>query len=492
MPFGQTWSLWQRMPPRYQLTSRYVDEYVDKAVNTDPDRGSTPRVYPTPRPQSASLQKDNILTSYDNDNTDNNLESSRQRISETTSFPRRKSDYISHFQTQQRVSSARRWFAESPPTPATHRPTGQHVPISSTQRAQTAPAFPVTNPGSYQQQNKRLLNKERCRQNATNVFQFDDSKSVKRVEPSVKENDSHRKNYMVQTTNDAVMYIDNGKVIYFRKSRHDLSNLLKTQTLRSHRNNCFIAELRRDYLKHPKYYPRRSGNITDARVLASERVNYNDKLEHILKYYSDNKNESEKSRATDSNKQNFIKGLRPPVPPSRPPSRESPFSPDRLSPTDLIKMHRQSKLHKRKFYLRTPSEQHTYSTKELESCRCCMCRVELQLALVTGLQSDIALAATSPKIPLNPSSYYQKNVLTRDETGGSIQTAQTNMASHELGVKETNRVTFQEPDKTKNHKAEKPKEHTLTISCTLPEMTDIARGDSGPDTDRTNNATSTQ
>ena len=515
MSLGHTWTLWQRMPPRYQLTSQGVEEYVDNVICNSPDNAGSPRMYPTPRPQSASVKGNISLSNHEHDNNENKparTESPRQRTSQTASFPRRNSDYVNHFQTQQKVSSARRRLAEAPPTPAIRGPARNAVLMTPKQRAQTAPAFPVTSPEFHKEQKRNrdieryirdnnnltysLQNKAKSRIEASSydVFHFDDSKSVKSIGSYLGDSESVPRKYMVQETDDAVMFIDKGKVNYFKKSRHDLTNLLKTQSLRADRGNCFIADLRRDYLKHPKYSQRRPSDkiykqsLTDPRVISSERVNYNNRLENILKYYSDNEKDPNQDRSRPTSARGSpIKGLSLTGSVSRPPSRESSASPERPdSPNDYIKLHKRSKLHNRQFYLRTPSQQHAYSTKEFESCRCCMCRVELQLALVTGVPSDIALAATKSKAPVNPVSFNEKPALSRSKSDGAEKTTQTDKMLHEASAKQTTRVTFQQPEVRTNLNKAKPKEHTLTISCTLPDMTDMAMSEAGLDTSRTN------
>ena len=520
MPFGHAWTLWQRLPPRYQLTARCSEEYPDIAVpSNNPDNTPSPRLYPSPRAQSASA-RDHLPTKQyeqENDDKENKLDKFRQRNAQTASFPRRKSDYVSHFQTQRRVSSARRRLAEAPPQPAIHGPIGNPTLMTNRTRAQTAPAFPVTSAEFHEEQNRKrdieryiennnrlLQTRERTRNKPeatkVDVFHFDDSKSVKSVD-LFSESEAIPKKYLVQETKDAIMYVDNGKVTYFRKSRHDLTALLKTQTLRADRGNCFLAELRKEYLKHPKYGNKLPSDriykqsLTDPRVIASERVNYNDRLERILKYYSDKESSLDRSSPDrsrpSSGKGGPIKGLSLTGAPSRPPSPDSSSPARPESPNDYIRMHKRSKLHNKQFYLRTPSQKHTYSTKELESCRCCVCRVELQLALVTGIPSDIALAATNQRTPHTPQPKKEIFVLKRSKSEGNEKMSQTDPVSQGAETKQVaSRVTFHQPEVTSVGMSENPKENTLTISCTLPEMTDAATSESGFDTARTSDIVS--
>ena len=525
MPFGHAWTLWQRLPPRYQLTARYSEEFqADIAVSSNnPENTPSPRLYPTPRAQSASARaqsasaRDRVSANqneHEHDDRENKLlDTFRRKNPLTASFPRRNSDYVSHYKTQRRVSSARRRLAEAPPQPAIHGPTGSHPGT----RAQTAPAFPVTS-AEFQEEQIRRRDIERYIENNNklqhareksrgkpgvtreDVFNFDDSKSVRSVELQ-SETESIPKKYLVQETKDAIMYVDNGKVTYFKKSRHDLTALLKTQTLRAERGNCFLAEIRKDYLKHPKFSNKvPSGRIykqslTDPRVIASDRVNYNDRLERILQYYSDKESNRDitspdRSRPTSA-RRSPIKGLSLTGAPSRPPSPDSssPGRPD--SPNDYIRMNKRSKLHNRQFYLRTPSQKHAYSTKELESCRCYMCRVELQLALVTGVPSDIALAATNQRTKHPQQPMIGNFDLLRNKSEGNEKVTKTDAVSQGTETKlATARVTFHQPEVTSVVTSEKPKEHTLTISCTLPEMTDAATSESGFDTARTSDIVS--
>ena len=518
MPFGHAWTLWQRLPPRYQLTARYSEEFPDIAVpNNNTDNTSTPRLYPSPRAQSATARDrvPNNQYELENDEMENKLlDTFRRKNAQTASFPRRKSDYVSHFKTQRRVSSARRRLAEAPPQPAIHGPTGNQSLLTHGTRAQTAPAFPVTSAEFQKEQNRkrdieryiennnRSLNvRERARQKSgdsrEDVFHFDDSKSVKSVD-LLSESEAIPKKYLVQETKDAIMYVDNGKVTYFKKSRHDLTALLKTQTLRADRGNCFLADLRKDYLKHPKYGNKLPSDriykqsLTDPRVIANDRVNYNDRLERILQYYSDKESSRDiaspdRSRPT-SGRRSPIKGLSLTGAPSRPPSPDSssPGRPD--SPNDYIRMNKRSQLHNRQFYLRTPSQKHAYSTKELESCRCYMCRVELQFALVTGIPSDIALAATNQRTTNVKHPMAENFDLKRSKSEGNEKMSKTGAVSH--GTDTKTKVTFHQPEVTSVATSQKPKEHMLTISCTLPEMTDAATSESGFDTARTSDIVS--
>lgn len=533
MSMVQTWTLWQRMPPRYQLTTKSLPDDPDElvAIGNAPDRAATPRKVSSPRPYSAgnqspplssrrASQRENFMLSSNVPPPVQNeiKESLASNQPKGASFPKRSSDYINTFQKQCRVNSARRRLAEVPPTP--NRSTTQQQSLTLTEvppthRAKTAPIFPVTNPEAHKARKSRLSDhssmtdsvigknvsnakaKPRVESSKVDVFQFEDTKSsvsssVCSTHTKARDPEPKAKKYVVQDTNKATVYIDNGKVMYFGKSRHDLTQLLKTQSLRADRSNCFLAEIRRDYLKHPKYERSGKGNAVskcdhDPRRIENERVDYNRRVEHILSYYDENQPESRLSFMRPSSglkKGSRVKGLSfiPPTGVSSRPSSGSP-TPDPMEalPNDFIRFNKQAKIHKRQFYLRTPGIQHGGNVADLEKCRCSMCRMELQLGLVTGNTQDINLAMVAAA---NESAIHGNAVGTHSKSKIVINEA---AVPRKNGVRaNTQKVTFQKPQEE-----EKSESNKVRINCKLPEVTDMAVSESGFESSRTQDATST-
>ena len=114
-----------------------------------------------------------------------------------------------------------------------------------------------------------------------------------------------------------------------------------------------------------------------------------------------------------------------------------------------------------------------------------MCLVELQLALVTGLPSDIALAATKTKQLIHPPYCDTKQSVNSDTDKGVEQHRKVNVDAQDVNLKSRHSVKFDQASESTNRSAVKPKDNTLTISCTIPDIKDTARSESALDTDRT-------
>lgn len=529
----QTWTLWQRMPPRYQLTTKSMLDDPDElvAIGNSAERVITPRKSSSPRPYSAgpksprqtlsaSERENFMLSSSVPESVQNEVkESVKGSQPKGFSFPKRNSDYINTFQKQRKVNSARRRLAEAPPIPNQSSTQPSDAPVA--QRAKTAPVFPVTSPDAHKGRRSKLSDSSNLQEavtckNVTNLksksvsdtskvdmFQFEDMKSVSSssgsVQQKTQELEPKAKKYVVQDTNKATVYIDNGKVMYFGKSRHDLTQLLKTQSLRADRNSCFLAEIRRDYLKHPKYDREHGPTVkkteNDPRRIAHERVDYNRRVEHILSYYDENHPESRMSHfrpasgsRVKSPRGGRIKGLSL-TPATIPPPSPSP-SPEPVDPlpNDYIRLNKQSKLHERQFYLRTPGLQHASNVSELERCRCSMCRMELQLALVTGSSQDAGLAivaaANDARNAGKTLGKFSTVKYSRDD-GGKIP---RDFSLHRKAVVRSNsqKVSF----KKENEEPVKSETNKVRINCKLPEVTDMAVSESGFESSRTQDATS--
>ncbi|XP_060574497.1 uncharacterized protein LOC132732149 isoform X2 [Ruditapes philippinarum] len=533
----QTWTLWQRMPPRYQLTTHTYDNDTDEfsVIGNATDRTLSPRPRPASRPVSSSrrpsrpesrtfpqretLRENFMLSSNDRDQVQAEVSKAlKQQTSKSFSFPKRNSDYVNTFQKQRRVNSARRRLAETPPSPNVSA-SQQSPDISSSQRAHTAPVFPVTNLEVQKEKqskfsgidpsnakplrvNVNVKSKSVSEPSKVDIFQFDDSRSLTSAPSPVyksRNSETKPKKYVVQDTNRATVYIDSGKVMYFGKSRHDLSQLLKTQSLRADRNTCFLAEIRRDYLKHPKYDNGRnsSSKVTenDPRRIANERVDYNRRVEHILNYYDENGNITQppQPRPTSGQRLKSPKGARvkglslTPSAPSRPPSRSP--SPDPLDGNgDFIRLNRRLKLHERQFYLRTPGMQHGNAVGDMDKCRCSMCRMELQLALVTGFTAHAGINAAGSGRTASSEQIENGNNF-ESQLGLKEGPKEINQSNKKNGTFKDNshKVSFQHPEVDLVAQAQE----TRFISCKLPGVDEVTASESGFESSRTHDVVST-
>ena len=523
----QTWTLWQRMPPRYQLTSRFYDEDADDLpLSITPEKLLSARSSTSSRPTSGINKQErtarsftkrpssgppthrkvtNVMSSQDgstniivstgtkvpkSDMKEQN-QSSGKNSQNKFSFPSRKSDYINSFQKQRRVNSARRRLAESPPTPGVGISSSAGV---TSPRAQTAHVFPVTDPGSYSTKTIRMdkptsltKSKNSVQTTKIDIFQFDVTKSISSSSASVlrsTEKQPTPKRYMIQDTSRSTMYIDSGKVIRFGKSRHDLTQLLKTQSLRRDRNKSFFSELRRDYLTHPKYEFNRNKDKReyDPRLVAYERRDYNRKVENILNYYSDEEGSRAPSPSNSRSSSRYrarsptggrVKGLTLTVnAPSRPPSRaDSPVNErgEGSGKGDYIKLNKQSKLYDRKFYLRTPVLKHDgFTENQLEDCRCSICKIELQLSIVTGVnKANVQVASSVKALEPNSNGKDERTGAEKDPITDDRTRAEKSDKSSQL------KVTFKQPETEEKVQ----EQHTLTISCTLPEVSELAQSE---------------
>ena len=531
----QTWTLWQRMPPRYQLTTHTYDSDAEEfsVIGNATDRTLSPQPRTASRPVSSgrrpnrpesrtltqreTFRENFMLSSNDRDQVQAEVSRAlKQQTSKSFSFPKRNSDYVNTFQKQRRVNSARRRLAEAPPSPNVSAP--QQTPdVPTSPRAHTAPVFPVTNLELQKEKqtkvseidptnvkplrvNMNVKSKSIGEPSKVDIFQFDDTRSLTSTTNSVNKSrnpDTKPKKYVVQDTSRATVYIDSGKVMYFGKSRHDLTQLLKTQSLRADRNTCFLAEIRRDYLKHPKYDNNRTSvskkTESDPRRIANERVDYNRRVEHILNYYDEDGSITQQPQPRPTSGQRLkspkgarVKGLSLTLSaPSRPPSRSP--SPDPLDGSnDFIRLNRRLKLHERQFYLRTPGMQHGNVVGDLDKCRCSMCRMELQLALVTGCtaHAGINMAGSGRVVPTehieNGTNFESQQTLKE----GSMENIKSNKKN---GKNNNNKVSFQHPEVDVVAQAQE----TRFISCKLPGVDEVTASESGFESSRTHDVMST-
>lgn len=529
MSMVHTWTLWQRMPSRYQLTTHAYNMDTDECMvvgnATDSSKNnvslrpaSSGRHSSLPNSRSQSYRNNIMLSSYIVDPALSVVASTRNQHT-SKNFPRRNSDYVSTFQKQRRVNSARRRLAEMAPTPNVPGKQ-QSTAIVMTLRAQTVPTPPVTISDSNKEQ---LLKQSESSPPEDKALHINMSIKSKLISEPSKVNLIHNtkslssttspvhrshdtdpklkpKTYIVKDTNNATVYIDRGKVMYFRKSRHDMTPLLNTQSSRAHRNTCFLAEIRRDYLKHPKYERDQSSTRrkteNDPNRIANERVDYNKRVEHILNYYDENVNNPHNPRPrpasgyrTRSPKGAHVNGLSlPHTSSSRPPSRAASASPDPAEcSNDFMRLSRQLKLHKRQLCIHTPGVQHGNNVADIDMCRCSMCRMELQLALVTRTISAGVSASTdviegeTPKEDNHPDNDISN--IAGDKANIYMDNSNTlEVERITYNVNNNAHVSFQNPDVNLVARAQE----TRFISCKLPEVDALTASESVFESARSN------
>ncbi|KAK3094733.1 hypothetical protein FSP39_005545 [Pinctada imbricata] len=434
MTTSTCWSLWQRMPPRYQLTSRITEEMEEELYNEErtkpsprtrsPRRTRTPRTpkETTHRPlPEAEIKRPTIAGC--NPTGSCNTPSNNRRFN----FPNRKSSYIDHFKTQKRVNSARVKFSTDPPSPPYHP--------KEKERATTAPTFPLSSAsrlsesmGQLAESSSMCSHQSVCSQHRESSrlsivgsrtdldsqtdLDLDDKMSISTHSNKTPKEQTRRK-FNIRETDEGTMYIDNGKVIYFKKSRHSPSVLLKSRLS----DGSFLASIRREYLSKPKIIAMSTEklNPTEERLLQRERVYYNQKVGHILDYYC--MEDEDRISIDDINK--YTQGSPRSLHSSRQRSPRNPrvrriyFDPttqfnDGVSPqhplhgsvspvnpeddpnlNSYMKVNKKLKLHDRKFYLRTPhsntDSRSNITQADIDNCKCGICRIEMQLSLMAQL-----------------------------------------------------------------------------------------------------------
>nr|XP_022336387.1 uncharacterized protein LOC111132825 isoform X2 [Crassostrea virginica] len=392
------WSLWQRMPPRYQLTSRREE------VDVPDERCRTP--VPTPRSQRPGAKRGAITIATKTTFTELPQRNTRdvQSSGRRSHFPNRKSGYIDHFKTQQRVNSAKVKFSSNPPTspfsPRERASTAPHFPVTKLETSVSGPEISAANVRDICSEHKATGGRIRTpigrqRQTATDLEDattlFTESKSILK--------DASQRRLNVRETAEGTMYLDNGKVFFIKRSRHDPTNLLKSRSS----DGGFLASIRKDYLKKPKYLATKGEKPEqeDSSTLQHERVYYNQKVGHILDYYSrddeDRLSIDDLAKYTRSSPRTaFSRNASP----RSSKVRKLYFAPDadelspRRSPDMLddpninsyMKVNFQSKLYDRKFYLRTPNKPNEhFSTTDIDNCKCGICKIEMQLSLMEKL-----------------------------------------------------------------------------------------------------------
>ena len=301
-------------------------------------------------------------------------------------FPERKSVYIRNQKYQKRVNSARQRIINNPSI----------ITYPPLMRTLTAPHIPVTNltdveslDKSQTQEVQETLKKLIPVKNVAPFLQAGSEQSTK----------ERVKQYVVNPTDNAVMYIDKDKFFYFRNNKHDLSHLFKTE-------GSYIAHLRNMFINRTKCAQREKG--TPAKNIVKERIDYDKRVSHILDYYEKGdmswsemleKEMSSQTRAGRNQlSRSAVRSQTPRSPPASRSSRSSSSvrlrsllsgprssnlargaSPDTAEWQSYVKMNVQSVLHNRQYLLQTSDDCKRVQPTDAIACECNMCRLEMGL-----------------------------------------------------------------------------------------------------------------
>lgn len=434
MATSTSWTLWKRLPPRYQLSLRtFVDEdefeRFSPPSSPKPQHRGSPRQQrienKSPRPPQTSPtpgMKRSIQNFPDVPETNHPDERSRPSSPSGSFFPFRKSGYIDHFKTQQRVNSARVMMAtdngsRSPsptgrqnkpsPQPDTKMNTDGIVGCTSAKSRSTA----------TQQTTKRC-------EHQTGSMHTD----VNNDTHPQHSNKMEQRKYLVRETNEGTMYIDRGKIIYFRSYKQ--SPVSQASYLSRCNDGGYLASIRREYLTKPRLLamgpPKKT--MKNETNVHEERANYNRKVGHILDYYSypdeDNISVDDLTKYTSHGRRlnsprrqvnlssRNVKRIYFSYPKYDHESRSSssPMQDLQNDPGSYFKVNQQSKLHDRNFYLKTPSHKSSFREADVLDCTCGMCRIEMQLALMAQAEAENELKSLQANIPKSHKNPQVKNI----------------------------------------------------------------------------------
>ncbi|OWF41038.1 uncharacterized protein LOC110463006 isoform X2 [Mizuhopecten yessoensis] len=487
------WSLWQKMPPRYQLTTRSPQDSEEQEVYID-DRPRTPR---TPRPMTSPRSQGDTNarpspraylagSPRQGETRTNNPPNTRRPL-----FPGRKSGYIDHIKTQNRVNSAKIKFAANPST--TTRPTRQRAKTAPLDSPRGSELYYSSRPGSISRQQSRDTSGS-LKQESTpgeisskidltaELIGLDDDRSSSGASGFSHKEIQPRK-FVVRETGEGTIYIDNGKVVFFRKSRQNRTDLMKVNGAASTEKGGFLASIRREYLNKPRYlvntaktHGRKSSS--QDRLIQRERVNYNKKVGHILDYYSSDDEDQismdDLSRYTKSPRSwrntSDTRDLSPRVRkiyldenPRHDRRHASPHHDVMDDPSSYLTLTSQSKLHDRKFYLRTPGiqmlvpgAQGITAANYDKNCECGMCRIEMQISLLAQLGIEFPA----------PEQLANEHFLKHQAVKQAEQDTQTDNKTSQTEIQNHKEVKTNKPTETEI--STRPEQ---VLKITLPEMT---------------------
>ncbi|KAL8584023.1 hypothetical protein ACOMHN_048630 [Nucella lapillus] len=335
------WTLWQRMPPRYQLTMR--------DVRTEDQGQDTPQGTGTPS-RASSATPGHTLTIRTSRMTSSAGRQRRPGSSAQSYSPPRSSAYIHNMKNQMRINSARRKINEGTlvlNTPST-------LSYTPKPRATTAPAFPITDPnntdryhrltspahphtssnldaGASSTYSPRQQQKQGPAQRPQRGFSgrktpqrpssgyggkvgrrhvpvrtlcpFGGQASTE-VTTAVSTGDElhtsllHRRSpsptYQDCVIGDyqvAALYVDKGRVTFFRKTKPDVTQSVYSAISPynvTHEDGSYLAHLRKAYLSGVRDLPKliRKDPDPEKNSTIQERMDYDRKVGRILDYYS--------------------------------------------------------------------------------------------------------------------------------------------------------------------------------------------------------------
>lgn len=393
-------AIWQSMPTRYQFTLQERDVGSSFLTRGDPKRKTFPQKLPEEKKVTTEVLPPTIPVKrivFDG------VEPKTNRIipkkNEKVLSPRKDSSYLVHVKFEKRAHSA---FVKSldktildRKEKTKHKRTKSAFPVTALSRGasgRNCPDITVASPlvcksvqeGHIQESEKRMTD---------GVFNFDDRKGacVTTVLP---------RKYVVRESDNATMYIDKGKVVYFRKSRHNTYNILNNLPVGVNKIGGFIYDTRKVQMQRSRQH----------RCVPNDTPLQNYKLNPSA--------DQNDSSVTDSSKNGDISVAAKRVPVNtnyqHPGKRKMMFflpkhtltaSPSPSSPLlreDTFSStcpNSQSRIGERQFYLQTPQKQNTpqitqtsdmqqYLEEKLETCTCAMCRLEMQLAAMAATDDD--------------------------------------------------------------------------------------------------------
>lgn len=517
MATSTSWTLWKRLPPRYQLSVRTFIEEDDVIQPSPPGspkqqrRGSARQSRnevrsPGYKPSSPSPGQRRTVQSVLESSTagqkrsiqnipdfpDREITQVRPSSPSGSFFPYRKSGYIDHFKTQQRVNSARvRMATEDDCGSRSPSPQGRFhkTPSNADTKAVDSKHIPDGGCASGRTRVAEIQHSfTRCEHHCKK--QADEKKTESNQSPQYTNKMEQRK-YLVRETDEGTMYIDRGKIIYFR--RYKSSPVSQASYFSRYNDGGYLASIRREYLTKPRLLamgPDRKTEQSETKI-HQEREYYNRKVAHILDYYSypdedsisvddlskyttttSRKNESPR-KAVNMTSRN-VKRIYFAYPKPEHEVRPLQVQDLQADPGAYFKMNQQLKLHDRDkhFYLKTPSHRMNFREADVLDCACGMCRIEMQLALMAQEEADqhakfvqsktskVKMSEKSDKKQMTDSdlkldlSSMDNKVGENDKTGSNTQTK---------GNKEDKAIS-PKSDRTETNK----QEQVLTV--TIPKM----------------------
>lgn len=486
MATSASWTLWKRLPPRYQLSVRtFVDE--DDLIRHSPpgspktQRRGSPR-HPrsenkSPRPPITSptpANKRSIKNIPDISENENHIE---RPVSPSGSyFPYRKSGYIDHFKTQQRVNSARAMMVADDRS---------RSPSPNGRMSKTSAPEAKINKDTSMATTEIQHSIKRCEHHKVKTGEEDQDTYLQYS------NKIEQRKYLVRETDEGTMYIDKGKIIYFR--RYKSSPVSQTSNFTRYNDGGYLASIRREYLTKPRLLamgPKRK-TFKDETKVFEERENYNRKVANILDYYSypdedsislddltkytssGRKVNSPRKQASMSPKN--VKRIYFAYPKSEHEVRPVPVPDMQTDPGSYFKVNQQSKLHDRNFYLKTPGHKSSFRETNILDCACGMCRIEMQLALMAQAETESHAKFQQSKM-LKVKSFNKENDVANNKTEMTASDLKLDLSSinkeaakaSNIQIQTDNNTTKQEQSEAGKDGKENKQEQTLTV--TIPKM----------------------